>query len=467
MQTSPITAGVRILVIDDDENHARAMAEILERVGYDVTVATSGESGLATIESGAFDIVITDLVMSPVSGIDILERARELHPDCEVILVSGHGSFEQAVDALKMGAANYLTKPLDLEVVRSQVNDLASRIRSRRGASGRGRAAAARAPDGSCDPDFPEFIGQSESLRSVFEIVRKVAPTPATVLITGSNGTGKELVARAIHRLSPRRNRPFVALNCGAMAENILESELFGHVRGAFTGAMTSREGRFEYADKGTLFLDEIGDMSLNLQVKLLRVIQEREIVRVGANEPTRVDVRIIAATNRNLDDEVAKGAFREDLYYRLKVVHIHMPDLKERREDIPILVEHFIRESNRTFERNVTGIDTIALQQLQNYDWPGNVRQLKNVIETMVVLAPSDVLTAADIPGEIRSASSRSRALAPMDVFDGLPLSGIEEQMIRHYLKKFNGNRAKVASALGISERTLYRKLKEYAITD
>ena len=480
MDVAPnLLRSLKLLVIDDEENHARATAEVLERVGWNVTVATSGESALKTLKADRFNIVITDLNMAGVNGLDVLRAAKAQDPKCEVLLISGQSNVDAAVNAIKLGAANFLTKPLNLQTLRDQVAELAGRV----GGQAPGAAPSARAtperPGGARrvevvravtdvrDKDFQEFIGQSERLKQVFSTIRRVAPTPATVLITGANGTGKELVARAIHRLSPRASGPFVALNCGAMAEGVLESELFGHVRGAFTGAMAGREGRIEFADKGTLFLDEVGDMSLALQVKLLRVIQEREVVRVGANEARPIDVRIVAATNKNLEAEVKKGFFREDLYYRLKVVHIHMPDLKDRREDIPLLVHHFIASANETFARDVKGIEPEALAQLVDYEWPGNIRQMKNVVETMVLLASGEVLTMFDIPTEVRSSGKKSFGLAPLEAFEGLPLAGIEEFMIRHHLQKLGGNRAKVAAALGISERTLYRKLKEYGIND
>ena len=460
-----IPAETKILVIDDEPNHAEALAEILERVGYDVTTATSGENGIRTVDAQAFDIVITDLKMTPISGLDVLRHVKEERPATEVLLVSGHGSVDQAVEAIKLGAANYLTKPLKVDEVRERVREVVDTVNRRLNGEQRQATPGAPPPAAESSAEFPEFIGKSAQLRRIFEMIRKVAPTPATVLITGSNGTGKELVARAIHRESPRRDHPFVPLNCGAMSESILESELFGHVRGAFTGAVQSREGRFEFADKGTIFLDEIGDMPLGLQVKLLRVIQEREVIRVGANEPTHVDVRIIAATNRNLEDEVKQGKFREDLYYRLKVVHVRMPDLKDRREDIPLLARHFLDEANVSFGRDVREIDGAAMQQLVNFEWPGNVRQLKNVIETMVVLSTGDVIGADDIPADVKGDTPAGQALMPFDAFDGLSLSSVENYMIRHYLEKFDGNRAKVATALGISERTLYRKLKEFGL--
>jgi two-component system, NtrC family, response regulator HydG len=471
MDVSPaVLRNLKILVIDDEENHARATAEILERVGYNVTIATSGETGIKTLKADRFGIVVTDLNMSPVSGLDILRAAKAQDPKCEVILISGTGNIDAAVSAMKHGAASFLTKPLSLEGLRGQVAELASKLIAPQPPPVSGaprKAEIVRAVGDVRNSEFPEFIGQSEKLRSIFNTIKRVAPTPATVLITGANGTGKELVARAIHRLSPRALEPFVALNCGAMSESILESELFGHVRGAFTGAVGNREGRFEFADKGTLFLDEVGDMSLSLQVKLLRVIQEREIVRVGANEARPIDVRLIAATNKHLESEVRKGYFREDLFYRLKVVHVHMPELKDRREDIPALVHHFIGTANQTFGRTVQGIEPQALQMLMDYEWPGNVRQLKNAVETMVLLAQGEVLTIADCPAEVRQTQKRAFGLAPLEAFEGLPLAGIEEFMIRHHLTRLGGNRAKAAAALGISERTLYRKLKEYGINE
>ncbi|MEE9392186.1 MAG: sigma-54 dependent transcriptional regulator [Planctomycetota bacterium] len=457
---------IKVLVIDDEANHAQATAEILERMGYDVAVATSGKNGLKTIAADVFDLIVTDVVMGEIGGLDILQAAKAKNAATEVILVSGQGSVGMALESIQLGAANYLTKPLKVDEVRTEVREVVRRIRDRR----RGNVpkaipvAVERIPSEEYG-DFHEFIGRSAAQLQVFEMIRKVAPTSATVLVTGPNGSGKELVARAIHRLSPRHANPFVALNCGAMAENILESELFGHVRGAFTGATANREGRFQYADKGTLFLDEIGDTSLSFQVKLLRVIQEREVTPVGSNATRQVDVRIITATNRDLAEEVRRGNFREDLYYRLKVVHIQTPPLKHRREDIPALVQHFITEANASFGKQVSGIQKVALQQLINYDWPGNVRQLKNTVETMVVLGSTTELGTEDIPSDVVGTATPGQALAPLEIFEQLTLSGIEEFMIRHHLKKFDGSRAKVAEALGISERTLYRKLKEYGV--
>ncbi|MFT7618593.1 MAG: two-component system response regulator HydG [Planctomycetota bacterium] len=459
-------AKVKILVVDDEANHAEAMAEILERVGYQVTVATSGENGIRTLGAETFDIVVTDLKMTPVTGLDVLSHVKSQCPGTEVLLVSGHGSVEQAVEAIKMGAANYLTKPLQVDEVRLRVKEVCDQIERKKNPPIKPEVTIIPSKFvEDADRPFPEFIGESQQLKHIFDIIRKVAPTPATVLVTGANGTGKELVARAIHRQSPRHNFPFVALNCGAMSEAILESELFGHVRGAFTGAVSAREGRFEFADNGTIFLDEIGDMPLSLQVKLLRVVQEREVIRVGANEAKCVDVRIIAATNRILEDEIKQGKFREDLYYRLKVVHIQMPELKERREDIPLLAHHFLREANRAFGRTVHEFEPAAMQQLVNFEWPGNVRQLKNVVDTMVVLASNETLGVDDIPPDVIGENPAGQALLPLNAFDGLSLSSVENYMISHYLKRFEGNRAKVAQALGISERTLYRKLKEFGL--
>jgi two-component system response regulator HydG len=359
---------------------------------------------------------------------------------------------------MQHGAAYYITKPLNIEHVRKVV----ARAVSERSAKKRGNGAVAV-----IDParGTPEIVATTPPMMRVFELVNSIAATNATVLIFGESGTGKELIAKAIHGLSPRRSRPFVALNCAALSEGILDSELFGHEKGAFTGAAASREGRFEFADKGTLFLDEVGDMPLPVQVKLLRVIQERKITRVGSNQPIDVDVRLIAATHKNLEQEVRKGTFREDLYWRLKVVSIQVPPLRERKGDIPILAERFLAEFARRHGRPVKRISADALRLLLQYDWPGNVRELENVIESMVLLATSDEIGVESVPAELHEVRPGT-ALVAVDALDGMTLKRVERELIRLNLQKFNGNRGRVAKALGISERTLYRKLKEYGMS-
>ena len=322
------------------------------------------------------------------------------------------------------------------------------------------------APAGAVDlgAGFTEIVATTPPMMRVFDLVNQVAASNATVLILGESGTGKELVAKAIHGLSHRRGRPFVALNCAALSEGLLDSELFGHEKGAFTGAAAAREGRFEFADKGTLFLDEVGDMPLPVQVKLLRVIQERTITRVGSNEPIEVDVRLIAATHKNLEQEVRRGTFREDLYWRLKVVSVHVPPLRDHKGDVPILIERFVAEFARRHGRPAKAISPDALRLLLQYDWPGNVRELQNVVESMVLLSQGETLGVESVPRELHE-SRPGTALVAVDTLDGMTLKRVERELIRLNLEKFEGNRARAAKALGISERTLYRKIKEYGV--
>jgi len=455
-----VAAGsVRILVVEDEANHARILAEILERIGHEVAVATTFERASELLEQERFDIVITDLDLGDRRGTEVLRLARERIPGVEVVVVSGVGDIADAVEAMQLGAAHYFEKPLKMEQVRSIVGQIVERVRSRSAPADTRRSGPS---EGLCG-----MVARSPVMQRVFETIRQVAPTTATVLVRGAPGTGKELVAKAIHELSTRSKGPFVALNCGAISEGLLESELFGHERGAFTGATQTREGKFEYADGGTLFLDEIGDMPLALQVKLLRVVQEREIVRLGSNRTIKVDVRLIAATNRDLDAEIQKGNFRQDLYWRLKVVAIDLPPLQERPEDVPLLVESFLDELAREHGREPLRIDDEAMAVLKANEWPGNVRQLRNAVETMVLLARGPVLGVDDLPAEVQEAGKpRSKALATVDDLAGLTLDQWEKELIRFQLERLEGNRAKVARALGISERTLYRKLKEYGLS-
>jgi two-component system response regulator HydG len=448
----------RILVVQDDHTHSQALAEALTRSGHAVERAASVDEALERMRDAAFDVVITDAQVGGRGGMEILHAAKENGDRVEVMLVSAAPTIEDAVESMQRGAAYYFTKPLKIEHVRKVV---AASLEAR---AEKKREHAAVVPT---DPSraFPEIVATTPPMMRVFEMVNQIAPTNATVLVLGESGTGKELIAKAIHGLSPRRNRPFVALNCAALSEGILDSELFGHEKGAFTGAATAREGRFEFADKGTLFLDEVGDMPLPVQVKLLRVIQERKITRVGSNEAIEVDVRLIAATHKNLEQEVRKGTFREDLYWRLKVVSIQVPPLRERKGDIPILADRFVKEFSRRHGRDVRRITPDALRLLIQYDWPGNVRELENVVESMVLLATTDNLGASNVPPELQE-TRPGTALVAVDALDGMTLKRVERELIRLNLQKYEGNRGRVAKALGISERTLYRKLKEYGMS-
>ena len=463
--TTPTTTAstgppIRALIIDNDAAHAETMADSLTRVGYACTVATTGSEGSELLEKDAFEIVITDLKMPDVGGLEILARCNEVLPDAEVILVTGHGTVQSAVEAMQQGAFNYLLKPLDLKQLRAVV-DNASRNQHLR----RANMELSRRLDEKFG--FEGVIGNSPQMHDVIDRLRRIAPTDATVLIHGDTGTGKELVAQAIHQNSPRKNRPFVGLNCAALSEHILESELFGHVRGAFTDASADRIGKFEYAHGGTLFLDEVGDMPLPTQIKLLRVLENNEITRVGSNEPIAVNVRILSATNRDLTAAIADGFFREDLYHRLKVISIHLPRLAQRSQDIPLLIEHFMQMHSQRHHKEIQGISTAARRQLLSLDWPGNVRQLKNTIESMVVVDYDGVLDLDDLPPDMTQHNTSASETGGQGLADlvGKSLSEVEGLFIAETLKFTNGNREEAAQILGIGQRTLYRKIKEYQL--
>jgi DNA-binding NtrC family response regulator len=448
----------RVLVVQDDQSHAQALAEALTRSGHSVERSAGIQEALGRMEARPFDIVISDAQIDGRSGMELVRAARGNDAATEVMLISAAPTIEDAVESMQRGAAYYFTKPLNIEHVRRVV------ARSSTQRAERKKEPSAVVPVAQT-AGFTEIVATTPPMMRVFDLVNQVATSNATVLILGESGTGKELVAKAIHGLSPRKNRPFVALNCAALSEGLLDSELFGHEKGAFTGAGAPREGRFEFADKGTLFLDEVGDMPLPVQVKLLRVIQERTITRVGSNDPIVVDVRLVAATHKNLEQEVRRGTFREDLYWRLKVVSIHVPALREHKGDVPILVERFMAEFAARHGRPVKAISPEALRLLLAYDWPGNVRELQNVVETMVLLAHGDTLTPDNVPAELHEVRPGT-ALVAVDALDGMTLKRVERELIRLNLQKFNGNRARAAKALGISERTLYRKLKEYGMS-
>ncbi|MCA9230746.1 MAG: sigma-54-dependent Fis family transcriptional regulator [Planctomycetales bacterium] len=451
---------IRALIIDNDSAHAETMADSLASVGYECVVATTGCEGSELLEKDAYEIVITDLKMPDVGGLEILAKCNEVLPDAEVILVTGHGTIQSAVEAMQQGAFNYLLKPLDLKQLRAVV-DNASRNQHLR----RANAELSRRLDEKFG--FEGVIGNSPQMHDVLDRLRRIAPTDATVLIQGDTGTGKELIAQAIHQNSPRKKRPFVGLNCAALSENILESELFGHIRGAFTDASVDRVGKFEYAHGGTLFLDEVGDMPLPTQIKLLRVLESGEITRVGSNEPIQVNVRILSATNRDLEEAIQTGTFREDLYHRLKVVTITLPRLSERSQDIPLLIDHFIKLHSQRHHKEIKSMSTAARRRLMAFDWPGNVRQIKNTIESMVVVDYDGVLDLDDLPadlsaGDSANADPHGKGLAELV---GKSLGEIEGLFIGETLQFTGGNREEAAKLLGIGERTLYRKIKEYQL--
>ncbi len=452
----------RILIVDDEKEHADAAAEVLSRAGHSVDVEYTSKGALDRINRTDYDAIVTDLKLDGANGIEIIRKARRKRAGTQAILLTGYGTVESTVEAMQAGALTVLTKGAGLDLAELRATVAKAVEKSRSGAAAQGYGATG----------LDAIIGNSPSMKRIGRLVRAVAPTTATVLVIGESGTGKELVARAIHEHSPRKGKPFVTLNCAALSEGILESELFGHEKGSFTGAMASRKGRFEYADGGTLFLDEVADMPLSTQVKLLRVLEYGEIFRVGSNEPVKVDVRLVAATNKDPEKEVADGNFREDLYFRLKVVTLYLPPLRERVEDIALLLEAFVKEMGRIHGKEITEVTPEARQLLYRYRWPGNVRELKNAVESMTVMSEGPVLKADDLPDYVVGKSpgafgAPGRQAGPVELpaLTGMTLRDAERELIRNTLIETNGNRDLAAKKLGIGERTLYRKINEYGL--
>ena len=455
---------VRVLIVDDDRAHAETVADALEPANCDCTVAAGGAAGLTILGERPFDVVVTDLKMDGADGLAILEAAKRELPDCEVIVVTGYGTVSAAVDAMQKDAFTFLAKPLDLAELRRTVAQAAERIRLIRRNAELSRQLDERF-------GFEGVVGSSGPMRRVIEVLKNVAPTDSTVLVTGESGTGKELVARALHQNSRRKNKPFVSLNVAALPKDILESELFGHEAGAFTGAAGKRVGKFEFADKGTLFLDEVGEMPADIQVKLLRVLEGRTITRLGANNEVPIDVRLVAATNADLKALVDAREFREDLYYRLNVISIRLPPLRDRPGDIPLLLDFFLRELSDRYGRDVAGFTRRSRSALCAYDWPGNIRQLRNVVERMVVLDTDGLLDADDLPEEVAPLAGAEDDAAPVsaagggDHLIGRPLAEVERFYAERALELTGGKREDAAKMLGIGERTLYRKIKEWGL--
>jgi len=442
-----------LLLVDDNGESLNSLQLAFSRSDYRVLTASNGRSALAVLDEEPVDVVVTDLKMPEVDGMELLRQAVKLDTAPQVIVLTAFGTVESAVEALRQGAFHYLTKPVNLKELRLQVEKAMAHQQLRR-ENERLRAELDQRFG------FEGVVGETPEMLDLMNKVRLIASSRATVLIQGESGTGKELIARAVHRNGPRRHRPFAPVHCAAIPETLLESELFGHEKGAFTGAIARRQGRFEQADGGTLFLDEVAEIPLSMQVKLLRVLETLEFRRVGGVEPIRVDVRLVAATNRELAAEVAKGAFREDLYYRLNVVALHLPPLRRRLSDIPLLVQAFVQEFAREGGRQPPRIDTEALLRLTQYHWPGNIRELRNVVENMMVFLDGDTLRAEHLPPQFLSPAPEAAAtpLAPV----GQTLQEAEALLIRQALLAQSGNRTHAAEALGISRRTLQRKIKE-----
>ncbi|MDE3118346.1 MAG: sigma-54-dependent Fis family transcriptional regulator [Nitrospirota bacterium] len=443
-----------ILIVDDEPDMRALLKDVLEERGHRVQVSSNGREALKKLAEEEYSVVLTDLRMKEMQGIELLAEIKRTHPDINVILMTAFGSVESAIEAMKQGAYDYLTKPVKTEEL-VLVMEKALREAALRREVGRLRREVHK------EYSFHQILGKSKPMQQVFDLIRRVADSPTNVLITGESGTGKELVAKAIHYNSERRDAPFVPVNCAAIPEALLESELFGHMKGAFTDAKGDKRGLFEEAQKGTLFLDEISELPLMLQAKILRAIQEREIRRVGATRSMPVDVRIIAATNLHLAEEVKAKRFREDLYYRLNVIEIHLPPLRERREDIPMLVEAFLKKCAEASHKNLRGMNETALALLMDYTWPGNVRELENVIERAVTLARGEKIVPDDLPPAIQGARG-DRAVIDEAAERILPLADVEKEYILRILEKTGGNKYQAAQTLGIDRKTLYRKLAE-----
>ncbi|HEY8429064.1 MAG TPA: sigma-54 dependent transcriptional regulator [Sandaracinaceae bacterium] len=448
----------RVLVVDDEENLRLVLETMLRRHGYEVKAVPSAEQALALLEAFAPDFVLADVRMGGMSGIELTRELAARGSDATVIVMSAYGSVELALEAMKAGAYDYVSKPFKQDEVLLALRKAEERESLRR--ENRALKEQVRASS-----TFGDMIGRSAAMREVFRTIEKAAAYATTVLIQGESGTGKELVARALHQKSPRAAKPFVAVNCGAIPEALLESELFGHRRGAFTDATSDKRGLFEEAHEGTLFLDEIGELPLGTQVKLLRVLQEGTLRRLGETRDREVDVRVVAATVRDLAEEVEEGRFREDLFYRLNVLQLRVPPLRERREDIPLLVDFFVERNNARFGTRIRGIDAKARKLLLAYHWPGNVRELENVIERAMVLAESDVLGEADLPDKLREPDLAQAVLASGELSIKKTARYIEETLIRKALEKTGGNRTQAAKLLEISHRALLYKIKDYGI--
>jgi two-component system, NtrC family, response regulator PilR len=454
----------RVLIVDDEKGMRDFLSIMLRKEGYAVSQAEAADKAAELIARGEFDLVVSDISMPGASGLSVLRQSKAANPDTPVIMITAYASTESAVEALKLGAYDYIIKPFDVDELKIVVRNALEKRRLenenrilKRELKERFRA--------------EELVGGSPRMREALELVEKIAPTNSTVLISGESGTGKELAARAIHAGSPRKDRPFVSINCGAMPDELLESELFGHVRGSFTGAVTAKKGLFEVADGGTIFLDEIGDTSPAMQVKLLRVLQERRIRRVGGTEETEVNVRVLAASNQDLEQLVRDRKFREDLYYRINVIQIKMPALREKRDDIPALALHFLVKYSRSMGKKITRISEEAIRHLMEHEWPGNVRELENVIERAVALETTDAITPASLSREVRSGSRTSPDL-PIALTDGgidleKQLERLRERLMEEALQRANGVQTRAAELLGMSFRSFRYFAKKYHLLE
>jgi two-component system response regulator PilR (NtrC family) len=453
-------AASRILVVDDERSMRELLAIVLRREGHEVSLAADGRSAVALLERQPIDLLISDIRMPDMSGVDVLRAAKQIDADVVGIMITAFASTETAVEALRMGAYDYVSKPFDIDELKIVVRHALEKRQLRQENVLLRRSLQAA-------HSFSNILGRSRAMREVFGLIETIAPTNSTVLVTGESGTGKELVARAIHFNSLRRDRPFVALNCGSLAETLLESELFGHVRGSFTGAAANKKGLVEVADRGTIFLDEVGEMTPIMQVKLLRVLQERTFRRVGGTEEIDADIRIIAATNRDLARLVAEGRFREDLYYRINVIPVHLPPLRERREDIALLAQHFVEKFGRQMQKEIAGIMPAAMARLESHAWPGNIRELENAIERAVALERSAAIQPESLPAGVGPAGAGAALREEPNPAPGFVLEQhvqeIEREYIAEALRRAGGVKMKAADLLGMSFRSFRYYMKKY----
>jgi two-component system response regulator HydG len=447
----------KILIVDDEPTHLKMLEAVLTAEGFEVQKADDGQIAIQAVEERFYDLILMDVRMSKVDGIEALKRIKEISPGIPVIIMTAYASVNTAVDALKSGAYDYLTKPLDIDELKILVQKALRHQQLEKENIFLKEQLKGRF-------DFSNIIGQSAMMLQLFETISLVAPSDATVLMTGESGTGKEIIANAIHQNSLRREKPQIKVNCAALPETLLESELFGHEKGAFTGALTRRQGRFQLAHEGTIFLDEIAEMAPSTQAKILRVLQEREFEPLGGSSTVKVDTRVIAATNKDLKSEIQEGRFREDLYFRVNVVMLNVPPLRERREDIPLLADFFLKQYAEKNHRLIKGFTPLATDLLMRFDWPGNVRELENVTERAVIMARGDVITPDEFPETLRSLDPDLKK-SSIDLSPGRSLKAVEKEMILRTLEDSNGNRTHAAKILGISRRTLQLKLKDYGI--
>jgi len=457
----------KILIIEDNDTMREGMVAIIKKMNHECEGASNGQKGLQSLVENAFDLVVTDYKMDVIDGLELLKQVKKKYSSTEVMMITAYGTIELAVEAMKLGAVDFITKPFSHEEFKLKIERILDRIKERQELARLSEENIFLRDELEEQFNYGEIIGKSKPMQEVYRTLEKVAPTDSSVMIYGESGTGKELIARAIHKLSSRKEKPFIRVNCGALVETLLESELFGHEQGAFSGAVKRKKGRFELAHQGSIFLDEIGDISANMQLKLLRVLQEKEFERVGGEETIQVDVRIMAATNKNISELVQQDKFREDLYYRLHIIPIYLPPLRERNDDIPLLVNHFLKKLTNELNKPAKQITESAMERLISYHWPGNIRELENVLERAVVLCDREYIDIKDLP-ILNSVTSEK---LPSDVLDRFrlnlndTLAAVETQLIERAMNETGGNKSQAAKLLGIQTSLLYYKLEKYGM--